>query len=122
LIDERTGHLIASTVELSLTRRARPAGSRGHVGIDPTVALVLAPCSMVHTAFLRCPIDVLFVGRDGRAVRLVHSLQPWRATAAAGAYAAIELAAGALARSGVEVGDRLLLEPPALPQAIQQIA
>jgi len=122
LTNERTGHVIASSVELALTRRARRVGLLGHSGIDPTVALVLAPCFMIHTAFMRFPIDVLFVDRLGYALRLVHALKPWRATGSAGAYAVIELAAGVLARNGVVFGDRILLEPAASRQPVQRIA
>jgi uncharacterized membrane protein (UPF0127 family) len=122
LVIERTGDAIASSVELALTRRARRVGLLGQSSIDPTVALVLAPCFMIHTAFMRCPIDVLFVDKEGYAVRLVHGLRPWRMTASPGAYAVIELAAGVLERGGVAVGDRLILEPAASRQQSQRIA
>ena len=119
---ERTGHVIASSVQLALTRRTRRSGLLGHNHLDPTVALVLAPCFMIHTAFMRFPIDVLFMSREGYAVRLVHALKPWRATAALGAYAVIELAAGTLARHSVVAGDRLLLEPGTSREHVQRIA
>ena len=119
---ERTGHVIASSVQLALTRRARRTGLLGHDHLDPTVALVLAPCFMIHTAFMRFPIDVLFMSREGYAVRLVRGLKPWRATGAIGAYAIIELAAGTLARHSVAAGDRLLLEPSASREPVQRIA
>ena len=122
LVNERTGYAVASSVELALTRHARRVGLLGQSSIDPTVALVLAPCFMVHTAFMRFPIDVVFVNRDGYAVRLVHGLRPWRVTASAGAYAAIELAAGVLERGGVAVGDRFVLEPTASREKSQRIA
>ena len=122
LVNERTGYAIASSVELALTRHARRVGLLGQRSIDPTIALVLAPCFMIHTAFMRFPIDVLFVNRDGYAVRLVHGLRPWRMTASAGAHAVIELAAGVLERRGVAVGDRLILEPAASREQSQRIA
>ena len=36
---------------------------------------------MVHTAFMRFPIDVIFVSREGRVLRIVHDLGPWRIAA-----------------------------------------
>ena len=122
LLHERTGHVIASSVQLALTRRTRRVGLLGHRHLDPTVALVLAPCFTIHTAFMRFPIDVLFMSREGYAVRVVHALKPWRATASIGAYAVVELAAGTLARHSVIAGDRLLLEPSVPRQAVQRIA
>ncbi|MBI3048369.1 MAG: DUF192 domain-containing protein [Acidobacteria bacterium] len=109
LVHGRTREVVASRVELAVTWRARRTGLLGRAGLDAAAAMVLAPCLAVHTAFMRFPIDVLFVDRQGRAVRLVHGLRPWRVAAAPRAWAAIELAAGALRRHGVEAGDRLEL-------------
>lgn len=109
LVDERTREVVAIRVDLATTRRARRIGLLGRDRLDPGAALVLAPCLAIHTAFMRFPIDIAFVDRQGRAVRLVHDLPPWRVAVAARAYAAVELAAGALERHGVDVGDRLEL-------------
>lgn len=109
LVDERTRHVIARHVELALTRHTRRVGLLGRTRIDAGVALVLAPCRTIHTAFMRFPIDVLFVDRRGQALRVVRGLKPWRAAMSARAYAAIELAAGTAKQHGVEIGDRLRL-------------
>ncbi|MBI2186631.1 MAG: DUF192 domain-containing protein [Acidobacteria bacterium] len=109
LVDDRTHEVVATRVELATTRRARRVGLLGRDHFDPDAALVLAPCLAVHTAFMRFPIDIAFVDRHGRAVRLVHRLRPWRVALAPRAYAAIELPAGALTQHEVGVGDRLAL-------------
>jgi len=109
LVDERTQHVIARSVELALTRRTRRVGLLGRTRIDASAALVLAPCCTIHTAFMQFPIDVLFVDRHGRALRVVHGLKPWRAAMSARACAAIELAAGMAKQHGIEIGDRLRL-------------
>jgi uncharacterized protein len=57
-------------------------------------ALVLAPCSSVHTFFMRYAIDVVFVDRQGRVLKVVHHLHPWRGAVCWRAHAAIELLAG----------------------------
>ena len=110
LIHERTDAVIASSVELALSRTARRTGLLGRVAMDPGAALMLAPCCAVHTAFMRFPIDVLFMDRSGRAMRVIHGLKPWRAAASPRAYAVVELAAGVLARFEVGAGDRFRLE------------
>jgi len=109
LVDERTHEVVATRVELATTRRARRVGLLGRDHLDADAALVLAPCLAVHTAFMRFPIDIAFVDRHGRAVRLVRNLRSWRIAIAPRARAAIELPAGALARHEVSVGDRLQL-------------
>jgi hypothetical protein len=109
LVHGPTRDVVAERVELATTRRARRVGLLGRARLDSGAALVLAPCPAIHTAFMRFPIDVAFVDRRGRAVRVVHALRPWRMAVAPRAYAAIELPAGTLRRHEVGVGDRLEL-------------
>jgi hypothetical protein len=74
-------------------------------------ALVIAPCNAVHTFFMKFPIDVAFVTRDGRVSKLRTAVAPWRIAASWRAFAVIELPAGTLADAGTVVGDRLEIEP-----------
>jgi uncharacterized protein len=111
LINARSDETIARDVELAVTRRTRRRGLLGRDRLDASAALVLAPCWSIHTMFMRFPIDVIFVDRQGRAVRTISALPPWRMAAAPGAEAVIELAAGALRVRDVSVGDSLYLSP-----------
>lgn len=111
LVNDRTKAVVASTVELALTRKVRRKGLLGRDRLEADTAMLISPCCSVHTVSMRFPIDVVFVDREGRAVRLVHALQPWRLAASFRARAVIELAAGRLRACGVEVGDRLYLTP-----------
>ena len=75
-------------------------------------ALVIEPCSSIHTFFMRFAIDAAFVARDGRVVRAISAMRPWRATRLYPAAAmAVELPAGTLMRSGTGEGDVLLFQP-----------
>ncbi len=109
LVCDRTQDTVATTVEVASTREERRRGLLGRDGLDPGSALVLTPCAAIHTAFMRFPIDAVFLGRDGRVVRIVRGLQPWRIAVSLRARAVVELAAGVLERHPVEVGDRLYL-------------
>lgn len=106
LVNARTGGVVAADVEIAATRSTRRRGLLGRSGLDPQAALVLSPCVSVHTAFMKFPIDAVFVDRDG-VVRRVVTMPAWRAAVDVGARAVIELAAGG-ARD-VRVGDRLYL-------------
>jgi uncharacterized membrane protein (UPF0127 family) len=109
LTNARSRKVIARDVELALTRRARRQGLLKRSSLSPQAALVLAPCFMVHTAFMQFAIDVIFVDRKGEVKHVVRGLPPWRMTGCARAYATIELAAGTLEHHDVVVGDRLCL-------------
>ena len=109
LINTRTNEAIASDVALAATRSSRRRGLLGHSGLSPAAALVLSPCWAVHTMFMRFAIDLIFVDRDGQAVRIVRELSPWRMAAAPGARSTIELASGILKFRDIRIGDRLCL-------------
>ena len=109
LVNDRTRTPIATDVELAETRRQRRRGLLGRDSLDPSAALWLAPCAAVHTAFMRFPIDVIFLDRDGLAVKLVSDLAPWRIAAAARARTVVELPAGSLRQHSIVVGDRLYI-------------
>jgi uncharacterized protein len=111
LLNERTGDLVASAVELAATRETRRKGLLGRNGLDAGAALVLTPCCSIHTAFMRFPIDVAFVDRDGRVIRFVRDLKPWNIAVSVRARAAIEFAAGSLRARDVRLGDRLYVRP-----------
>jgi uncharacterized membrane protein (UPF0127 family) len=71
--------------------------------------MLLRPAASVHTAFMRFPIDVVFVDGAGRVLDIAHSVRPWRAVACRGAKAVVELAAGECSRRDLETGDELVL-------------
>jgi uncharacterized membrane protein (UPF0127 family) len=60
---------------------------------------------------MRFPIDVVFVARDGRVLSAREAVPPWRFRFRIGAFAAIELPAGAVGRSDTRRGDRLACGP-----------
>lgn len=106
LVNERTGDVVASSVEVAETRASRRRGLLGRTSLDPSAALVLTPCISVHTAFMKFPIDVVFVDRDFLVRRIVR-MPAWRAAVDVGARSVIEFAAGGA--SGLRVGDRVTL-------------
>jgi uncharacterized membrane protein (UPF0127 family) len=70
-------------------------------------ALILAPCSSIHTFFMRFPIDVAFVDREGVILRIAADLRPWRIALALRAFAVIEMPGGTFAAADTRVGDAL---------------
>jgi len=108
LIDADTGTRLAGRVVAAVDSAARRRGLLGRTTMDDE-ALVIAPCNAVHTFFMRLTIDIAFVTRDGRVVRAVSNVPPWRITGAFGAFATIEMAAGTLVRTATKAGHALRL-------------
>jgi uncharacterized protein len=87
----------------------RMRGLMGRRGLPAGEGLLLSPAPAIHTAFMRFPIDALFLDRDLQVLDIVERLGPWRVASKRQARAVLELSAGECARRGVEVGDRLEL-------------
>jgi uncharacterized membrane protein (UPF0127 family) len=102
----RTGRTVATTVETAFDSASRRRGLLGRDGLAPGTVLVLAPCSAVHTFFMRFPIDVVFVRRDGTVAAVRAEMRAWRMAAGRGAFATLEFAAGGAA-GAIVPGDRL---------------
>ncbi len=109
LCNARTSRAIASDVEFAVTRKARRRGLLGRRSFDGSTALILSPCCAIHTAFMRFPIDVVFLDGEWRVLRMALEMPPWRAAIATGAVAVVELPSGSLRTREVAIGDRLCL-------------
>src|SRR5215470_1799235 len=104
-MNDRTRSAVALEVDVATSRAARRRGLLGRDSLRADEGLLLSPCIAVHTAFMRFPIDVVFVDRDGRAVRVAPQVRPWRMAASFRAHAVIELAAGTAAAADIRIGD-----------------
>ena len=117
LINTRTGTVVADVIEAALDQPARRKGLLGRSGLAERHALVLVPCNAIHTFGMKFPIDVIFIGPDGRIVKIVEQLARRRIAFSWDAAATVELAAGSVRRAGISVGDRLALETPSAGSA-----
>jgi uncharacterized membrane protein (UPF0127 family) len=60
---------------------------------------------------MRFPVDVIFLTRDQRVIRVIPALPPWRVTRLyPQAVTVLELPGGTLAQSGTQQGDALQIE------------
>ena len=53
--------------------------------------MLLRPAASVHTAFMRFPIDVVFLDAELRVVHVAHSVPPWRVVRGKRAKMVVEL-------------------------------
>ena len=111
LINGRNGRILAAEVLTAFDSKSRRRGLLGVNGLQPGRALIIAPTNAIHTWFMRFDIDVAFVAKDGRVVKMRHRLKPWRMSGAIRGFAVIELPAGALAAADTSTNDFLSLVP-----------
>jgi uncharacterized membrane protein (UPF0127 family) len=100
VVAERVGHA------RSFWRRFR--GLMLQSSLDGDSGLLIEPSGSIHTAFMRFPIDAVFLDKQRQVVK-VTTVKPWRAALSRG-HSVLELPAGRAALAGVETGDRLSIE------------
>ena len=102
---------LAGRAELAERARDRMRGLLGRDTLPEGQALVIRPCTSIHTFFMRFPIDVLFLDQQHRVLRAIPRMRPWRLTRIyPRASCVAELWAGAIERSGTSEGDEVRLE------------
>ena len=109
LRNTRTGECLASTVEGAFDSATRNRGLLGRDSFAPGSALIIAPCTSVHTWFMRFPIDVVFVNKLGKIKKVRPAVGPWRLAAAWNSFAVVEFPAGGAGDS--QPGDILEIVP-----------
>jgi uncharacterized membrane protein (UPF0127 family) len=105
------GTLACERCVVAETAPTRMRGLLGRDGLDDHEGLLIRPTNSVHMFFMRFAIDVVFLDRDLVVRKVVEALRPWRMAGCRGARAALELPAGSAGRSGITVGEQLVLEP-----------
>lgn len=73
--------------------------------------LWIIPCNSIHMCFMNFAIDAVFINKEGKIVKLVEELQPWRfVKPIPHAYSVVELPAGTIKKLGLNLGDLIKLQ------------
>ena len=109
-LETADGRVVADHVEVAATMWQRFMGLMFRSELPAGHGLALTPCSSIHMFFMRIPLDVAFLGRDGTVLRTYDGIRPWRVSRVVrGAHTAVELPAGTLRAAGIEKGAVLRL-------------
>lgn len=86
----------------------RFAGLMFRKKLPAATGLFLAPCNSVHMCFMRFSIDVVYVDKDYKIIKVVKNLKPWIGfSLCSKAWAVLEMTAGEAERCCLAVGKRL---------------
>lgn len=111
ITNQTKGTEVASDARVARSLASRTVGLLGQRGLPQGGALVIDPCSSVHTAFMRFTIDVLYLDPSKRVIKAVSELKPFRISGVLrGKCSVIELPKGAIASSNTGQGDQLAFD------------
>ena len=112
------GTVVADRADFADTGAKARTGLLKHSGLEPGEGLWIAPCEAVHTFGMRFPIDVVFLDRDKKVVKMRAQLVPRRIAVAFRASSVLELPAGRLAETETQCGDQFEFEKVSNPQPV----
>lgn len=104
--DAKPAALLQTEVASTFWQRFR--GLMLRAPLPPGHALLLAPCSGVHMCCMRFPLDIVYLDKDWRILKIVPHLRPWLGLSfCPKAWGVLELTAGEAGRLGLVPGQFL---------------
>lgn len=101
---------LAGEVEVADHGASRRKGLLGRDRLAPGEGLWITPCEAVHTFGMRFPIDLVFLDRLRRVVKIRRDVRAGRIAVCLRAQSVLELRAGSMHEGMVRVGDQLFFE------------
>lgn len=102
--------VLAHEVRLACSFKERFKGWMGKQRVEKGQALLIYPCKGIHTWFLRFPLDILFLSKEGEVLLTLSNLPPFRFSPWVPlSQAVVELPAGCIQATNTSAGDKLIL-------------
>lgn len=76
----RGSDVIAQKVGLADTFSLRLLGLMFSKDLGGKDGLLIEPCNSIHTFFMNYKLDVIFLSRDNKVVKVFKNMKPWRMT------------------------------------------
>jgi uncharacterized membrane protein (UPF0127 family) len=102
--------LLADRADIADTSAKRRKGLLKHTGLAPGEGLWIAPCEGVHTFGMKFPIDVIFLNRKRKVLKIRPNMVRGRISFSLRAHSVLELPSGRLGETGTVAGDQLEFE------------
>lgn len=104
------GTVLAECADIANTSETRRTGLLKHDKLRPGEGLWIAPCEAVHTIGMKFPIDVLFLDKKRKVLKVRNDMQRWRMAMCLRGHSVLELPSGTAAAMQTVRGDELEFE------------
>lgn len=96
--------------KITQTAWERLRGLLAHPSLDGNEALLIAPCSSVHMFGMRYALDIAYLNKTGKVIKIVPSLRPMAISMCFGAASTLEMPVNSLSKHNIQKGDVLIWE------------
>lgn len=101
---------MAESAEVADTSKKRRTGLLKHSTLPPGHGLWIAPSEAVHTFGMKFAIDVLFLDKKRKILKIRERMGKRRFAVCLRAHSVLELPSGTVVATGTAAGDQLLFQ------------
>jgi uncharacterized protein len=111
-VQERTGRVLADSLEMPRTMFGRGLGLMFRKSLDPGRGMWIVPCSGIHMMFMNFPIDAVFLDGRERVKKVYRMLPQWYGVVwwEIGAHSVLELPPGSTNDIDLQRGDQIVIQ------------
>ncbi len=107
IVNKATGTTISSKAKVASSFGLRLKGLMFREEIDDSEALIFHNTPSIHTCFMRFAIDVVFLDKTNKVIKIAEAVLPWKIVSCRGSKLTIELPANRAAKRSLKLGDSL---------------
>jgi len=108
IINENTNKLLISNVIMADTFITRLKGLMFKKKLEENTAMLIHPCNMIHTFFMKFPLDILFISKEYEVIYVIENMLPGNTSPfIKKAMGVLELPAGTIEKTNTKKGDFL---------------
>lgn len=124
VVNRTRARTLIGAATIARTAQERRTGLIGRTTLTHGEGMVFPGTKSIHTFGMRFPIDVVFLDREQRVIHIVQQMPCSRVSPLVWRSAmALEMAAGTLALTGTELGDRIeFVETEVVPATAGPVA
>lgn len=109
LIDASQEIIIAKEVRDATTFWQRLLGLLGKKDLSVEQGLIIEPCKIVHTFFMKFALDIIFLNQRDRVVNIIENMPPNRISPFINeAQVVVELKAGVSKNKEIRLGNKII--------------
>lgn len=108
--NRRNGAILATHAGIANTSELRRRGLLKHESLEEGDGLWIAPCEAVHCFGMKFAIDVIYLDKQRKVLKLRPNMGRNRISFCLRAHSVLELPAGSVEKTATQVGDELEFE------------
>lgn len=106
--NKETNALIADNIGLANTMITRFVGLMNKKKLEDNEGILLTPCSSIHMMFMKFPLDIVFLDKKNKVIKIIENIKPWKISPVVFmAQSVLELPSGTVSKIGLKINDIL---------------